>query len=390
MAQASGYCNSGLLFSYPSVYGYLYSKATCSGTPSSVTDYSTCHGGKMFKAGVAIPGTPSGGGDERNPTSAPTPGVVHLVGDVTLSNIDYSLLSTEDINDLVNGAKSSLRQLLNIDSSYIEVTVSRGSRRRLLRRLDSAMDLALDLSATLLAQFRANHLNTEEKSETAETDIITTAATKITPATTPSDTVVIHFTIDAVSTYLTSLLGIYSTSTVAVISNIIENKIASGSGSSFKYYLQLYVNSYGTTSLKNSVANSNYQSASVAEKSSDDSSSDSVEVPTTLIIAVVVGVVGGIAVCCGLIIAIYFCTVRHNASKPDELFPDNKMGTVGYHNPNQAQPQVQQSFQPVPQQLGTDYQPVIANPYPATVEYNNSSVAVVAVNDVGVELTSKY
>jgi hypothetical protein len=339
----------------------------------------------MYKAGVAIPGTPSSGSDDRKPTSAPTAGVVHLVGDVTLSNIDYSLLSTNDINDFVNGAETALRLLLNIDSSYITVSVSRGSRRRLLRRLDSVMDLALDLSATLLAQMRADHLNTEEKSETAETAITTTDNARITPATTPSDTVVIHFTIDAVSTYLASHLGISSTSTVAVISDNIENRITSAGGSSFKYFLQNYVNSYGTTSLKNSVANSNYQSASVAEQSSDESSSDSVAFPTTLIITVVVAVVGGIVVCCGLVVAIYFCTVRRNASKPDELFPDNKMGTVSYTNPNRPQSQAQQSFQAVPQQLGADYQPGFAS---ASVGYN-SSVVVVAVNDVGVELTYK-
>jgi hypothetical protein len=396
MAQPGGVCNAGLLFNYPFMYGYINSK-TCSGTPSSTSDYSSCSGGaRMFKGGVAISGTPSGGGDERRPTSAPTAGVVHLVGDVTLSNIDYSLFSTKDINDLVNGAETSLRALLNIDSSYITVSVSRGSRRRLLRRLDSVMDLALDLSATLLAQMRADHLNPEEKSETAETAITTTDTARITPATTPSDTVVIHFTIDAVSTYLASHLSISSTSTVAVISDNIENKIDSGSGSSFKYYLQNYVNSYGTTSLKNSVANSNYQSASVAEKSSDSSSSSDSGTDITMIIGIVVGVVGGIGFLSSVGAGIYFCFTRNQAGK-QAVMPfqeDNKMGSAPpggiqmSYGPGQFQPQQipmqpqfqvqpQQGFQPMPQP-GAGFQPAIANPYQPTVVAGNGFQPAIA------------
>jgi hypothetical protein len=331
------------------MYGYLNSQ-TCSGNPSSVTDYSTCNDNKlMFGAGedvvdttrvptknptviptknptviptknpTVIPTKNPTVIPTKNPTviptmsptflptfiptflptehpsviptviatMAPTAEEVHLVGDVTLSNIDYSLLSTKDISDLANGAESSLQQLLNIDSSYIEVSVNRGSRRRLTARIN--------------------------------------------PATTPSDTVVIHFTINAVSTYLTSHLGISSTSTPAVISDQIENHIASGGGSSFKNYLQTYVNSYGTTDLKTAVSNSNYQSASVAEQSSNDSESDSVKSSPTLVIAVVVGVVGGIAVVSGLAAVIYFFVVRKNVAKLDYLpgsnnpSPDNKM-----------------------------------------------------------------
>jgi hypothetical protein len=350
MAQPSGYCNAGLLYTYPYMYGYINSK-TCSGAPSSTSDYSTCSGGaRMFKGGVAIPGTPSGGGDERRPTSAPTPGVVHLVGDVTLSNIDYSLLSTKDINDLMNGAESSLRQLLNIDSSYIDVSVSRGSRRRL--------------------------------------------AIRISPATTPSDTVVIHFTIDAVSTYLTSHLSISSTSTVAVISDNIENKITSSGGSSFKYYLQNYVNSYGTTSLKNSVANSNYQSASVAEKSSDSSSSSDSGSGIMMIIYIVVGVVGGIGFLSSIAASMYFCVLRNQAGKQAVMpYQDNKMGSAPpgiqmNYGPGQFQPQQipmqpqfqvqpQQQFQPMPQP-GAGFQPAIANPYQPTVVAGNGFQPAIA------------
>jgi hypothetical protein len=241
------------------------------------------------------------------PTAQPTLGTIVLEGQITLSHFDLSTLSSDDTQHLIHATKSSLADLLDIEESYIKVTVEEGKRRNRRRLLSSINNSNKN---ELLKQLLFHHHSTDHVS-------LSDASAQI------------QFQITALHSYLTHQLNISSSITTVTVDKItqsIASEINSNSGATFMSHLEQYVDQYGGALIKAALENSHYETCSVSESSSSSDSDSSsrdrenvfsatfYQVTGNLIARIVVGIVGGIAI---LAMGIRCVVVRRRQNKND-------------------------------------------------------------------------
>jgi hypothetical protein len=327
-------------------------------------DYSSCNEQKrMFKAGESIPipsSTPTSASNPSSrspslrptvkpsfipsriptnppstqkpiasvkPTIQPTLGTIVLEGQITLSHFDLSTLSSDDTQHLVHATKSSLADLLDIEESYMKVTLEEQKRRNRRRLLSTNNKVNKN---ELLKQLLFHHQSTG-------------------PVTLSDASALIQFQITALHSYLTHQLNISSSiapATVDKITQSIAKEINFESGAFFMSHLKYYANQYGGSLIQAAVENSHYETCSVSESSSADSDSSShdrenvvsatfYQVTGNLIARIVVGIVGGIAI---LAIAIRCVVVRwRNNNYDGESTDSNSKKSNKKKKPRQVQ-----------------------------------------------------